>query len=371
MAAAAPRPPVPFRPAQLSRLAADGAEDDGDLGSAAVAAERLRPKALGHLLLLAIVGSFASFLAWAAWASIDEVTHGDGRVIPSRQLQVVQNLEGGIIAALLAREGAVVEEGQVLMRIDNVRAGTEFREKKARHTALLASAARLEAELERRGEIRFPPEVLADAPEAARNEVALFRSRKGEPRQRDRHPQAAGRAARAGAEGAEVEARPARPVEQALAGGAEAGRGRGERGRHRPRRLPAHPAAGERPQGRARPDPARDPARETAPGRGEQAGGERDHGVPLGRAGEAERGRDRAGGAEGGGDGGRGPGAPHRGALAGPRHDQAAEGRDRGRRRSSPAPTWRRSSRSRTRCWSRPRSVPRTSPSSARARPRT
>jgi adhesin transport system membrane fusion protein len=178
MAAAASRAPVPFRPAQLSRLAADGAEDDGDLGSAAVAADRLRPKVLGHLLLLAIVACFASFLAWAAWASIDEVTHGDGRVIPSRQLQVVQNLEGGIIAAILAREGAVVEEGQVLMRIDNVRAGTEFREKKARHTALLAAAARLEAEIERRGEISFPPEVLAEAPEAARNEVALFRSRK-------------------------------------------------------------------------------------------------------------------------------------------------------------------------------------------------
>ncbi len=178
-AAASPRPPAPFRPAQLSRLAAAGAdEDDGDLGAAAVAAERLRPKVLGHLLLLAILACFASFLAWAAWASIDEVTRGDGRVIPSRQLQVVQNLEGGIIAAILAREGAVVEEGQVLMRIDNVRAATEFREKKARHTALLAAAARLEAELGRRDDVRFPPEVLAEAPEAARNELALFRSRR-------------------------------------------------------------------------------------------------------------------------------------------------------------------------------------------------
>lgn len=175
-AATFPRAPVAYRPAQLSRLSAAGADDD--LGSVSVATERLRPKALSHVLLLAVVACFASFLAWAAWASLDEVTHGDGRVIPSRQLQVVQNLEGGIVAALLAREGEVVEEGQVLLRIDNVRAATEFREKKARHTALLASAARLEAELGRQTDVTFPPEVLAAAPQSARNELALFRSRK-------------------------------------------------------------------------------------------------------------------------------------------------------------------------------------------------
>ena len=87
-----------------------------------------------------------AFLAWARWARPDEVTRGEAKVIPSRQVQVVQNLEGGIIAAILVREGDVVDEGQVLMRIDNVRAASDYREKRARYLALLAATARLRAE---------------------------------------------------------------------------------------------------------------------------------------------------------------------------------------------------------------------------------
>ena len=97
-------------------------------------------------------------------------------MIPSRQIQVVQNLEGGIIAAILAREGEVVEQGQVLMRIDNVRAASDFREKRARYLALLAATARLRAEIDETAPA-FPAEVMAEAPALAENELALFRSR--------------------------------------------------------------------------------------------------------------------------------------------------------------------------------------------------
>ena len=103
----------------------------------AAAADRLRPHGLSHVLLAAVLLFMVAFLAWARWATLDEVTRGDARVIPSRQIQVVQNLEGGIIAAILVREGEVVDEGQVLMRIDNVRAATDYREKRARYLALL------------------------------------------------------------------------------------------------------------------------------------------------------------------------------------------------------------------------------------------
>jgi len=142
----------------------------------AAAADRLRPRGFSHLLLLTVVAFFGAFLAWANWALIDEVTRAEGRVIPSRQIQVIQNLEGGILAELFVREGQVVEEGQVLLRIDNVRAESDYREKRARYLALLAAIARLNAEIED-VKLVFPPEVLAEAREVAEKELMLFASR--------------------------------------------------------------------------------------------------------------------------------------------------------------------------------------------------
>jgi adhesin transport system membrane fusion protein len=170
MASLARRPPgrLPARSGRDPELA--------EFMRAAAAADHLRPRGLGHVLLLAVTAFFVVFLLWANWAELEEVTRGEGRVIPSRQVQVVQNLEGGIIAAILVREGEVVEEGQVVMRIDNVRAASDYRERKARYLALLASSARLQAEVEETA-VNFPPEVLAEAPDMAASEQALFGSR--------------------------------------------------------------------------------------------------------------------------------------------------------------------------------------------------
>jgi adhesin transport system membrane fusion protein len=142
----------------------------------AAAADRLQPRALSHALLIAVVAFFAVFLLWANWAQVDEVTRGEGRVIPSRQIQIIQNLEGGILAELFVREGQIVEEGQILLRIDNIRAESDYREKRARYLALLAGIARLKAEIED-SQLVFPPEVLAEAREVAEKEMMLFRSR--------------------------------------------------------------------------------------------------------------------------------------------------------------------------------------------------
>jgi adhesin transport system membrane fusion protein len=142
----------------------------------AAAADRLQPRALSHALLIAIVAFFVVFLLWANWAQVDEVTRGEGRVIPSRQIQIIQNLEGGILGELFVREGQIVEEGQILLRIDNIRAESDYREKRARYLALLAGIARLKAEIED-SKLVFPPEVLAEAREVAEKEMMLFRSR--------------------------------------------------------------------------------------------------------------------------------------------------------------------------------------------------
>lgn len=149
----------------------------GDFLAGAAAADRLRPRGLAHALLFTILLFVVVFLLWARWARLDEVTRGEAKVIPSRQVQVVQNLEGGIVAAMLVREGEIVAEGQVLARIDNVRAASDYREKRTRYLALLAAATRLRAELEGKAPPAFPPEVTAEAPQLAANEQALYRSR--------------------------------------------------------------------------------------------------------------------------------------------------------------------------------------------------
>src|SRR5690606_12826625 len=112
----------------------------------------------------------AVFVWWAQWATLDEVTRGEGRVIPSRQVQIIQNLEGGILAATLVREGDMVEKDQVVARIDNVRAASDYRENVIRYYGLLASVERLQAQIDDR-EITFPPEVLEQAPLIAQNEL--------------------------------------------------------------------------------------------------------------------------------------------------------------------------------------------------------
>jgi adhesin transport system membrane fusion protein len=93
-------------------------------------------------ITLAVV---AVLLIWAAFAKVDEVTRGEGRVVPSRQLQVLQSLDGGVVAEILVREGQVVEAGQMLLRIDGTRATSGVRESAAQGFALEARQARLRA----------------------------------------------------------------------------------------------------------------------------------------------------------------------------------------------------------------------------------
>lgn len=150
--------------------------DDRAFVSGHAGASLHRPRRFAHLLLFTIVLFFVLFLAWASFATLDEVTRGEGRVIPSSQVQVVQNLEGGIIADIHVRESQIVEAGEVLLRIDNVQAKSELRGAKQRYLALLGAVARLQAELEERG-IDFPPEVMADARRVAIDETALFNAR--------------------------------------------------------------------------------------------------------------------------------------------------------------------------------------------------
>ncbi len=98
------------------------------------------------LILWAVAVFIVLAIAWANWAELDELSRGEGEIIPSQQLQVIQNLEGGIVAEILIKEGELVEKGQVLMRIDDTRFSSSFKENKVRELELTAKAVRLKAE---------------------------------------------------------------------------------------------------------------------------------------------------------------------------------------------------------------------------------
>jgi adhesin transport system membrane fusion protein len=116
-------------------------------------------------------------LAWAALAEVDEFTVAEGKVIPSSRVQQVQNMEGGIIADLLVKEGDSVARGQPLLRIDKVRFASQSEEGRAKNRALLARIARLSAEAE---DAPFAaPEALAAAdPALVAQEASLHAGRR-------------------------------------------------------------------------------------------------------------------------------------------------------------------------------------------------
>jgi multidrug efflux pump subunit AcrA (membrane-fusion protein) len=103
-----------------------------------------------HLILAATALFLVVALVWAANATLDEVTRGEGKVIPSSKVQVVQNLEGGIIDRILVSEGDLVERDQPLLQLDDTRFSSTFRETRLKYLALLAKSARLEAEANNR-----------------------------------------------------------------------------------------------------------------------------------------------------------------------------------------------------------------------------
>lgn len=144
-----------------------------DIRSAAL----LRTPRTSRMLLWTSCALLVTFLTWAHFAVLDEVKRGNGRVVPSRQMQVVQSLECGIVGDILIREGDIVQQGQSLMRIDDTKFAAEFGEIRERRAAMAARVARLEAEARGRTEITFPDEVDKVVPAAVATEASVFKMR--------------------------------------------------------------------------------------------------------------------------------------------------------------------------------------------------
>ncbi len=123
---------------------------------------------IGLLTLLVV-----AFVVWAYFSNVEEVTRGQGSVIPSSREQVIQSLDPGVLAALTVKEGDLVEAGQVLVRLDTARASAVDRETRNTVDALRATAARLRSEAHG-VPLRFEKDTPA---ELVQRETAAYQSR--------------------------------------------------------------------------------------------------------------------------------------------------------------------------------------------------
>ena len=138
---------------------------------------QLRLASLWLLWFIAIL--FAALFTWAALAEIDTVTRADGRVIPSAKLQVIQNLEGGIVAEILAKPGQLVNAGDKLVALSTVQHDAEKQSRFQQLLALDARASRLNAQANGH-KPKFSQDVSRHAPEVMAAETAAYLGKQAE-----------------------------------------------------------------------------------------------------------------------------------------------------------------------------------------------
>ncbi|HEX8466473.1 MAG TPA: HlyD family type I secretion periplasmic adaptor subunit [Allosphingosinicella sp.] len=134
-------------------------------------ATRIKPRTASNVLLWVVIGFFVTFIVWAALTELDRTVRGQGRVIATSQLQVVSNLEGGVVEAINVRTGQQVKAGQELVRLDRTASGAELGSGEASANALGMKIARLSAEVAGR-EPAYP----APADQAGASQMMIERS---------------------------------------------------------------------------------------------------------------------------------------------------------------------------------------------------
>jgi adhesin transport system membrane fusion protein len=133
----------------------------------------------GRAILWAVLILSAIGIYWASVSEIEEVTRGQGKVVPASQIQVIQNLEGGILSEILVKVGDAVKKDQLLLKIDQTRFSSSVQQNRSKYLSNKAKAARLQAETSGTP-FRVPHEVMAEKPEVGIREQELYESRKTE-----------------------------------------------------------------------------------------------------------------------------------------------------------------------------------------------
>jgi len=131
----------------------------------------------GWTFIAIVAGLLASAILWANFAILDEVTTGDGKIISSSKLQIVQSPDGGIVRGIHVSDGDVVEKDQLLLKLDETEAAARLGELLQRRLYLEAQTARLQAEAKGSDSIDFDAELAKSAPTAVLAERQAFAAR--------------------------------------------------------------------------------------------------------------------------------------------------------------------------------------------------
>ncbi len=97
-------------------------------------------------IIVAGSGGLLLFVLWASLAQVDEITRGQGRIIPSSKAQIVQSAAPATIREILVRSGQTVRKGQLLVRLDDSEAASQLGQIAAENRSLTARASRLSRE---------------------------------------------------------------------------------------------------------------------------------------------------------------------------------------------------------------------------------
>lgn len=142
------------------------------MNSLSAAVVQMRPNKL-HWIIVIFTATVFLFIIWASFAKVDEIARGSGKVVPSGQNQIIQNLEGGIVSEILVKEGDFVEKDQVLIQISNEKSSSTAASHSLKILSLQAQIMRLEAELSH-DSFKYPISEIAEMNIFLENEKQLF-----------------------------------------------------------------------------------------------------------------------------------------------------------------------------------------------------
>ncbi|ATG42122.1 HlyD family type I secretion periplasmic adaptor subunit [Phaeobacter sp. BS52] len=128
-------------------------------------------------IIYLVAGALVVFLLWASFAWVDEIVRADGEVVSSSRSQIVQNLEGGILAELHVHQGDAVKAGQILARLQDTKFRAAADDLQDRIDALEIKQYRLEAELEGAFDFKVPEELADRSSGIYTSERALLNAR--------------------------------------------------------------------------------------------------------------------------------------------------------------------------------------------------
>jgi len=158
-------------------LSAFREEDDLLFMSEVDAAIHRKGSSIAYVLTLVVALLLVVFVLWAHFTVLDEATRGMGQVIPSQKIQTIQNLEGGILQEIMVQENQIVGKGDILIRIDNAMAASQYRDAFTKAAEHEAAIFRLNAEIDLKSKLEFPERFKDMDPQIITDQQSIFRAR--------------------------------------------------------------------------------------------------------------------------------------------------------------------------------------------------